>query len=283
MYLENRIIAMLDVLGLSKRLNSKQDLIETSKIYNDLITSTKNEILSSQNLIAPDEPPKSNYEIGEFVFDNLVLVSHPLTTNGSASNFIHALTSIMQKFALQDMPLRGAMGIGDYCVDPRTNVFLSNIFKSLNREESNQNWTGCVVLEDSCEKILDILIGNLSEIAPSQSDVLIRMPIPFKKNAGAERWCLNWMSTLSSKKTEQILNYLAADQEKLKGTEKHLEFLSGLPEDVQILPPQFAPAVKLRLMKTREGVQVCFTDSEGEPADPGCDFTFNIVQNSPKQ
>lgn len=279
MYLENRIIAMLDVLGLSKRLNTKEDLINTSKIYNDLITTTKTEILSTLNLLAPDKPPKSNFEVGEFVFDNLVLVSHPLKTNGSASSFMHALTAIMQKFALHDMPLRGAMGIGDYCADPRTNVFLSNIFKDLNREESNQNWTGCIVLEDAREEILDILIGSLKNFTPNQSDVLIRMPVPFKENLIAERWCLNWMSTLSPKKTKHILSYLEGNQEKLEGTKTHLDFLSRLPDDVQILPPECEPAVNLRIIKTREGFQVLFTDSAGEPADPGCDVNLNIVQN----
>lgn len=203
MYLENRIIAMLDVLGLSKRLNSKEDLIETSKIYSDLISTTKTEIFSNPNLILPNDPPRSNFEVGEFVFDNLVLVSHPLETIGSTSNFLHALAAIMQKFSLQEMPLRGAIGIGDYCVDPRTNVFLSNIFKHLSREESNQNWTGCVVLEDAYEKILNIIFGNFENITPNLSNILIRMPVPFKKNLIAERWCLNWMSTLPPKKTRK--------------------------------------------------------------------------------
>ncbi|MFP6800133.1 MAG: hypothetical protein VCA39_13605 [Pseudomonas sp.] len=287
MYLEKRLIAMLDVLGLSRRLNTRADLEATSRKYSSLIHMAKTEIFSGAAVVGSEGPDISNFEVGEFVFDNLVLVSHPLTTH-TACQFTLALTLLMERFALADMPLRGAIGIGDYCLDPDSKVFLSNIFKALSAEEARQNWAGCVVLEDAAQFLVNEVSGPYAGLRKSQSDLLLKMEVPAKVLMGEEpmgkRWCLNWMHMLSPTERRSVLDFLTGDPSKRAGVEAYLAHLTGLPPThmpEQPLAPEFLPAVAFKTLCTRANMRFQFVDEAGEAVKPGVDnFQISVIDYS---
>jgi hypothetical protein len=161
-HLENRMIAMLDVLGLSNQINDRDKLLSVISTYKELISEARHAIFDKETMAGSQSPNVTNFEVGEFVFDTIVLVSPPIESK-SISNFILSVIQLMELFGKRNMPLRGAIGIGDYCQDEETNIFLSNIFKSLNKEELNQQWSGCVVLTDAEDQIVHGLIGEPSE------------------------------------------------------------------------------------------------------------------------
>lgn len=283
MYLENRLVAMLDVLGLSRRLGTREQLEATSRQYSELIQSAKQKIFTSGTMLGSASQEISNFEVGEFVFDNLVLVSHPLTTH-TACQFVMALTHLMEVFALGDMPLRGAIGLGDYCYDAESNVFLSNIFKALSAEEGRQNWAGCVVLDDAAEYLVNEICGPEAERFMSQSSALLKLEVPAKDPMG-RRWCLNWMHLLSPSQRQQILSFLAGDPSKLAGTEGYLNQLSALPPSIGPvfgLPPEFSPAVAMKTLNSRATARVQFVDASGESVKPGVEnFTLAFIGGAP--
>lgn len=275
MYLEGRIIAMLDVLGLARRLRTKEELEATAKRYNQLIREAKQSIFSSTYGSSDTDPKVSNFEVGEFVFDNLVLVSHPVD-QVSASAFTLSLIKIMKLFASEDMPLRGAMGIGDYHSDPQTGVFLSNIFKELNQEESNQEWAGCIVLERDAEKIIELVNGESALEKQNKACAYLKMEIPAKKPIG-ERWCLNWIYTLPTSQKEKLFDFLKGDKAKFDGTIKSQIALSNFPDMQTPLSEQgFLPAVVMKYINTCQHIFLWFEDKDGEPAYPPNKFVVKL-------
>lgn len=277
MYLENRMIAMLDVLGLSNQIDDKDKLLSVINTYKELISEAQHAIFNKETLSGSQSPNITNFEIGEFIFDTIVLVSPPIESK-SISNFILAVIQLMELFSKKNMPLRGAVGIGDYCQDEKTNIFLSNIFKSLSKEESNQQWSGCVVLENAQDRIIIGAMGIPPKTA-KKSDVMHQLSIPTKSSTVEYRWCLNWSYKLMPQEINSILEYMSGDSEKQKGTRNYLNHLNSLPDDIQELPPEFYPAVKLKTMKTRGAVNILFEDENGLPVKPGCnEWSFEILQ-----
>jgi hypothetical protein len=268
MYLENRLIAMLDVLGMSNKIENKSNLPAILEKYKDLITKAQTEIIDQQTIIGSKDDNVSNFQIGEFVFDTIVLVSHPLNPKNT-SQFILSTIRLMEVFAKEDMPLRGAIGIGDYCVDNDTKIFLSDIFKRLNNEESMQQWTGCVLIPEAEEQIISSLIGTKPTEA-NQSDVLHRLSIPTKSTSDECRWCLNWSYKLTASEVEAILQYMKDSPAKHKNTQEYIKYLKTLPDAYSMLPPEFYPAVKLKTIKTRGSASIQFVDENELPTDPGC-------------
>jgi len=267
-HLENRVIAMLDVLGLSNQINDRDKLSSVMSIYKELIFEARHAIFDKETMAGSQSPSVTNFEVGEFVFDTIVLVSPPIESK-SISNFILATIQLMELFGKRNMPLRGAVGIGDYCQDEETNIFLSNIFKSLNKEESNQQWSGCVVLPDAQDQIVNGAMGSPPETA-KRSDVMHQLIIPTKSSAEDRRWCLNWSYKLLPHEISSILEYMSGDLAKQNGTRDYLGYLNSLSDDAQNLPPEFYPAVKLRTMKTRGAMSILFEDENGLPVEPGC-------------
>lgn len=277
MHLENRMIAMLDVLGLSNQINDRDKLLSVISTYKDLISEARHAIFDKQTMAGSQSPSVTNFEVGEFVFDTIVLVSPPIDLK-SISNFILSIIQLMELFGKRNMPLRGAIGIGDYCQNEETNIFLSNIFKLLSKAESNQQWTGCVVLADAEDQIINGLMGGPPETV-KRSDVMHQLTIPTKTSSEEHRWCLNWSYKLLPHEVNSILEYMSGDQNKQNGTRNYLDHLSSLPDDVQILTPEFYPAVKLKTMKTRVAMNILFEDENGLPVEPGCkQWSLQIFQ-----
>jgi hypothetical protein len=273
MYLEGRFIAMLDVLGLSSRIADKSSLRGTAEQYGKLINQARTTAFDPKPMSGSSKPP-TNFEVGEFVFDTLVLVSHPITPH-SVGSFIFACTQLLEMFFIEHFPLRGAIAKGDYFTDPESGVFLSNSFKSLNVEGLSQEWTGCTVLPDASSELVEHLLGPREAIQTFSSSALLQYSVPFKGRV-EQRWCLNWPYLLSASQCNEGLAYMAPEAEKAMNTRAYIDHIKTLPDDSQALPPQFAPATRMRAMKARSTMRVRFEDHQSNAVQPGCGFTIAV-------
>jgi len=268
---------MLDVLGLSNQIQNRENLSAIMSTYKELISEARHAIFEKETMAGSQSPNVTNFEVGEFVFDTIVLVSPPIEPK-SSSNFVLSIIRLMELFCKKNMPLRGAIGIGDYCQDEDTNIFLSNIFKALSKEEGNQQWTGCVILVEAQDQIISGVIGKATEIA-KKSDVIHQLIIPTKSSSEECRWCLNWSYKLMSHEVNSILEYMSGDSNKQDGTRAYLDYLNSLPDNAQNLPPEFYPAVRLKTMKTRGAMDILFENENGLPVEPGCKhWSLQVMQ-----
>ena len=81
---QGRLIAMLDVLGFEERLNESAGLPSIVNVYTDLIREAKIYAFGRKAVPGSPAPPSPNFELGEFVFDTLILVSRPIDTHDPA-------------------------------------------------------------------------------------------------------------------------------------------------------------------------------------------------------
>lgn len=268
MYLENRLVAMLDVLGLSNQIKDKGELLSVMETYKKLISEARNAVFRNDTMEGSQTPEVINFEVGEFVFDTIVLVSPTITTHSTCS-FVLSVVRLMELFAKNNMPLRGAIGIGDYCTDKDTQIFLSNIFKRLSSEEQNQQWSGCVLTPEAEQEIISNVMGA-KPTSPKRSDIFHNLTIPSKSSEETIRWCLNWTYQLEAPDIESLLNYMISDNSKQSGTRTYVDTINALPDDAQTLPDEFHPAVKLKTIKTRASMRFWFENANGIAVEPGC-------------
>lgn len=273
MYLTERYIAMLDILGLSRQTKDRAGIEKTLGIYNEAIDYTNKEIAVSQSTSKCRDYDVKNFEVTEFVFDTVVLVSFP--GKEGVGKFIQAVSHLMAFFAKKDLPLRGAIGIGDYSCGENSRVFLSNIFKQLNQEEQRQQWSGCTILKSCEEAILEELSIDKVNHNQTTSSALLKYEIPFK---GGSRvgWCLNWLHGLDFEDIDQVLTYLSGDEKKRSNTELFVEYYSSLLRTKWPLPEVFLPATYATIQKAGKCLTVSFWDERNLRANMGCKhFTYN--------
>jgi len=278
-YYDNRLIALLDVLGFSAKLGTPSAMRTTVQDYSRLISLANRHAFAPKPLAGSPNPPSSNFDFGAFIFDTLVLVSKPIDPLG-VTNFVFALTLIMETFFGEAFPLRGAVSLGDVCVGD--DVFLSPSFKRLQALEQHQDWSGCVILPEAEDAVLSNLIGN-STFPSMRSTAVLRYPTPWKPppptNAGnAELLCLNWPYALSESQRKTGLSFMKGDKVKFEHTTRFLNWLETLEDDCMELAPEFQPARTLKIIKGRRGFRVIFNDAQGEPANPGCDYSLALFE-----
>lgn len=267
MYLENRLVAMLDVLGLSSQIKNKEELLSVIEIYKGLISEAREAVFQKDTMRGSQNSKVTNFEVGEFVFDTVVLVSPPITTH-STCDFILSIVRLMNIFAKNNMPLRGAIGIGDYCSDEETQIFLSNIFKRLSSEEQNQQWSGCILLPEAEQEIILSVMGS-EPSSPKRSDILHKLNVPSKSTGKTTRWCLNWVYQLEASDIDSLLSYMDEDISKHNGTKNYIDTINALQDDAQSLTDEFFPAVKLKTIKTRASLVLRFENEKGMKVEPG--------------
>lgn len=280
MYYENRVIAMLDVLGMANQLTNKESLIATTKKYSELIQEAQKNVLNQTTIPGSKVKDIENFAFAEFVFDTIVLVSHPITVHSTAQ-FITGISNLMGLFFKNKMPLRGSIGIGDYLVDKETNVFLSNIFKKLNNDELNQEWSGCCILPDAVDIILDNITGStvIDKDNQLQSNIFHLLNVPMKENKNENRLCINWYYSLIEQETKLGLEYMIGNKIKYDNTKEYIQQIKLLKDEYQILDETFLPATRLRVMKTRANVRIIFTDDNDIPVEPNLnDKTIEIYK-----
>lgn len=279
MYLENRLIAMLDVLGFASRIETRQALQATTSTYAGLIASARAHMFEPKAIPGSPGAPEPNFEFGQFVFDTLVLVSYPVEIK-SAYRFIFATTLLMEKFFERSFPLRGAMGIGDFTSNEESGLFLSNAFKRLKMEEDNQRWSGCTVLPEAEDIVVPFLLGLADPHLQPRSSPLHYVPVPTKRSVDGpqRRWCLNWSYFLPPSAIEEGLRQMEGDDDKQTNTREYLSRLDGLVDDTQRLAPDFMPATIMKVMKARSGMRVKFEDDQGQGVNPGCSYSIGAYE-----
>ena len=281
MYLENRLIAMVDVLGFADSIKTRERLESTTARYSELIGRAKGHMFSPRAMQGSPNEPEPNFEYGQFVFDTLVLVSHPIDVK-SVCRFVFASIHLMELFFAEKFPLRGSIGVGDFCTDEVANIFLSDAFKRLRTDEESQQWTGCVLLPEAEEVVVSSLLGNVQPSNLSQSSPLHYMSIPRKVSTeqSKKRWCLNWSHFLSPVVIEEGLQHMHGDPVKQDNTRHYLDSLTELSDETQQLSAEFSPAKKIKTMKARSGWRSKFEDDDGNAVNPGCGWTMAAYENN---
>lgn len=281
MYLENRLIAMLDVLGFASRIQTRDGLESTTAKYAELIGRAKGHMFSPKAVPGSPNRPEPNFEHGQFVFDTLVLVSYPVDIK-SAYRFVFAAILLMEIFFDEKFPLRGSIGIGDFCADEVAQIFLSDAFKRLRMDEESQQWAGCALLPEAEEIVVSSLLGNVVPNNLPRSSPLHKLPIPMKNPTTQPqlRWCLNWSHFLSPAVVEAGLQHMAGDLPKQQNTLHYLRLLGELSDDTQMLPREFSPAKKIKIMKARSGFRTKFEDDDGNGVQPGCGWTIAAYEGN---
>lgn len=238
-------------------------------------------MFSPKALPGSPNQPEPNFEYGQFVFDSLVLVSYPVDIK-SAYRFVFATILLMEIFFAEKFPLRGSIGLGDFCTDKNAQIFLSNACKRLRIDEENQQWTGCVLLPEAEEIVVSSLLGNVDPNKLPRSSPLHRLIVPVKNEEppSRARWCLNWSHFLSPAIIETGLKHMAGDLPKQENTRQYLAALRELSDDTQVLPEQFTPAKKMKVMKARSGLRTKFEDDNGDGVNPGCGYTIAAYEGT---
>jgi len=280
---ENRLIAMLDVLGFSQKIKRPEQLSLVVQQYAELLRSAKEIAFSPKAVEGSPSQPEPNFEIAEFVFDTIVLVSKPIDVH-SVKDFIFATTHLMEKFFALGFPLRGAISQGNVVAEEDPHIFLSETFKELSNVGDAQNWTGCVILPQAEESITTNLFGNsLPPIA--QSNALHKILPPWKESSlgkislSQDLWCINWSYLISSSALQTGLEFLKGDQTKYRETMKYIEMVSEYLDDRSVLSPEFFPVTTMKFIRVHAGVRIAFLDFAGEAADPKINCTVCIAEN----
>ena len=139
--LENRLIAFLDVLGFSARLE-REKIESLHQQYSAFIDEAKN---ATFFIAQGDNTGRKNFEFSQFLFDSIVLVSCPVDDIYNVNNFVSAVSLLLELGFQNKLPLRGAISQGNFLYDQERNIFLSERFPELVKFELKQEWAGCSI------------------------------------------------------------------------------------------------------------------------------------------
>jgi hypothetical protein len=273
--LGQRIIAFLDILGFSDRL-TEGHLEELAGAYGDLIDDAKSRVFGQSDAGVSVR----NFEIGQFLFDSVVLISKPLGHDAPASvfHFFSALNILFEESFRRKLPLRGAVGIGNVVEDPSRGLLLSDIFPALVRAEKSMEWSGVILLPESADEILLALYGTVeSELPRSREGHVVEYDVPLKGESSARRWCLNWVSAAEPPTIAAGLAFLK--EPKKTNTKGFISYVESLPTGSVLAPPSLDPIHRVIVQATRAGFNIKFLDKNGLGVDPrpGTRFTIQIV------
>lgn len=201
----------------------------------------------------------------EFAFDTLVLVSLPLNAMNVGA-FLNSTRELMSYFAINRMPLRGAIGMGDYASDakgPNSQISVTTISKVLSVAESQQQWSGCYILKEYESRILGYLHDDAKPTTPHQSSALHRYRVPLKKDDYIDAYCLDWVAGMSEEDGRNLLQYMSGDPQKRSNTADFVMYCASQPRTHYLLPANFLPAVTATVVHCGPGVQIHMWDKDG--------------------
>jgi hypothetical protein len=270
---ENRLIAFLDVLGFRERMRREtpKKLIE---IYGQFINEANEQVFTNE--APPDiQESEGNFATTKFVFDSIVLVSHPITSPQNISKFILATIVLMEKAMQENLPLRGTITKSNFIEDSKNNLFVSEAFKALSVLEASIEFSGCCILSDVADEVLAGINGG--QIASDQDlkrFPLVFYPVPLKGQKVDDMWCLNWSHMFPRNKLQGSIDYLI--EPKKTNTQKFVDFVAGLRgEDKQIIEA-FGGAVFVKYMGTTNQCRLQFVDANEDPVNPVGGFEIRL-------
>jgi hypothetical protein len=106
-----------------------------------------------------DNTGRTNFEYAQFLYDSIVVVSHPVDDVFNVNHFVGAVALLLELGFGSGLPLRGAVGLGSFLLDQERGIFLSECFPDLVRMEKRQEWAGCVVLSDAEQLVWNAILG----------------------------------------------------------------------------------------------------------------------------
>lgn len=284
--LSNRLIAFFDVLGFSQRLRTMPAEV-LHREYAALIDEVAHTVFRDRRRVLHADGTNGdavvdNFAKAQFLFDSLILVSHDASQVQHVSDFVLACVLLMEKCFAAQYPLRGAIGRGDVVEDEDRNIFLSRVFPDLVQAEKVQSWTGCYVLSNCESFVLEALFGSsyaTGSRKPEARFPLVPFEVPARVNSPdatpGTQWCLNWPYLMGSSNLANGLAFL--DAAKRPGTEKFIDHVFALPDQSQVLAPEYAPARIARVLVTRSGFRPAILNEFGDPAPEAGAVPFTVV------
>jgi hypothetical protein len=266
--LNNRLVAFLDVLGFSRLLETKA-LNEVHEQYSSFIDQAKT--MTFYQTVG-DNTGRTNFTFAQFLSDSLVVVSNEIDDVYNVNSFIAAIHYLLEIGFINRLPLRGAIGKGDFLVDDDRNIFMSKCLPSLVRLEGEQDWSGCVIMEDCENIILENIFGkcrreDFSGLQLRNNQIhLVDVPL---KNGNRKMFAINYLFFLTEQQILDGIEYLI--EPKKTNAKEYFNFLKNTPVEMQKLPNDFLPATDIKVMKTRSGMRTMFLDKDGSPCKPGVD------------
>jgi len=271
---DNRLIAFLDILGFSAQLETR-DVRELHHHYSDLIDRANAHLFDNKA-----NGVSGNFARAQFLFDSVLLVSHPLDDEHATENTFNFLSaaSLLLEWSLEGkLPLRGAIGAGSLLEDPQRNISLSAIVPSLLKEEREPQWSGVTLLPEAAAIVLKNLYGDRMFPAKEGSSIILKYDVPTKTSA-INRWCLNWVHMCDLPDIAAGLSYL--HEPKRTNTEAFVRHVEALPAFEAELPAQFRPVAKVRIFAALDRwgpkmVRVKFIAEDGRGVDPPSGVSFD--------
>jgi hypothetical protein len=282
--LSRRLVAFLDILGFSKRLETVP-VGELHRTYSALIDKAISEIFPVFPVppkgSPPTEPPKSrsNFANAQFLFDSIVLVSNPIDGDDGSRNVIDFMSATALLFEIsfgRALPLRGCIGFDDVLVDETRQIFLSRTFPILVADEKKQQWAGVTLLPSAADEILNGLYGTpASELAKDGTGLLLRYPVPFRDNSSEDAWCLNWVYLCDARDLATGLTFL--EGRKKEETQRFVDHVRSIARPASVLPENCRPAHRLFFQPARDRFRFKFVDIDGNGVDPPTGLRLNFM------
>ncbi len=258
---------MLDVLGMSNKITDKENILKTQSKYSKLMSEFYEHIAIQRSSSETRRDLDAQHtEVSHFVFDTIVIVSKDNVDR--LGGFISAICGLISHFAENDMPLRGAIGYGDYSFDKESGVFLSNVFKEINNLELAQQWLGCAI-SPSCE---EQLIKHL-KINPEDTSKLchvVKYDIPLKNDKVLEGLCLNWVWGVPEAQKQTVIDYMEGDAAKQANTKSFIDYISTFEIEKYELPEIYRPAEYVIMLQMGDMYSMAFRNKNGEDVENGC-------------
>lgn len=258
-----RLVAFLDVLGFSAKIEQNQ-LEGLYQNFAEMVDNIKDKAILSS---VEHNGARSNFEIAQFMSDSLVLVSNPIDDILNVNNFIAAVSEIMMLGLKAGFPFRGAISVSDVVFDDTRNIFLATKLPDIVRFEGQQEWVGCVVLDDAKEHVLQAAFGSTAENRMKVTDFIHMAKVPSKGDRNPTMICINFMFPLFLAGIGSLLDGIT--EPKRSHTEKHILNVMASGFEVQRLNDEFLPARYAAHMKTRTGFRSVFLNEQFAPCDPG--------------
>lgn len=269
----NRLLGFFDILGFSSLLE-KQEVQDVHKVLAKFIDDAQSKDFINDEITPQNEKRKvSNFEVTQFAFDTLILVSSDPSSVHADANFLFACIQIMQTSMKAGLALRGAIGYGDVLADLQRGMILSKEFPRLARLEKCQEWMGCCVTEQAMERLKEPLFGVNFDFNPHSAIIPWKVPMKSLEN-GQPQFSINWLATSPDSVWKPIIAQLIPAK---KGpTECFINALMEAPGFRQMLSPPAHPVHEFRYMATRLKVHFLFLNELGSPVDPIHPFQVNM-------
>lgn len=264
-----RLVGLFDILGFSTRLKT-YELPQVRRHLRALIRAIRTQALTNSlpNIPADDD---DHLESARFVFDSVLLVSHPTKDRRHVHDFIFASIALLEFGFKHHCPFRGSITLSDVFIDEETGLVIGDQFPELRDAEKMQEWSGCFIHPKASSLVFDSIMGNIEykkkKRFPSGSDAFHWLEVPIKDSSAKWRplnaWCLNWAHLLEERVLPVGLRYMEKQALKLANTQRYLTYVRSLPNDLIPVKGSVPKGTMVKAIKSRYGFRTVLVDKMG--------------------